>query len=156
MKDNLLFYSLIIGVLIGCGCTSKQNVTGPYSSGEIGLQLLKSNKYCREINSETMWQFKKEGKFSSLQEADRYVSNLELGGYDDWRLPSKRELYNLFYIFYRKKNNDCIMNVNGDFWITPNNQEATLGHWEVYHLCGPEYKFVESIKAKGYVRAIRP
>ena len=156
MKDNLLFYCITIGLLIGCGCTPRQNGTGPYSSGEIGLQLIKGNKYCREITSETMWQIEKEGKFSSLQEADRYAVSLELGGYDDWRLPTKSELYKLFYIFYRNKNNDCTMNVSGDFWITLKNQEATLGHWEVYHLCGPEFKFVESIKGKGYVRAIRP
>lgn len=156
MKNHVSFCLILIIVLIACGCTHKQNGSGTYASGENGLRLIKGNKYCRQIKSETMWQVQRGGKFSSFQEADRYAANLKLGGYDDWRLPTRSELFNLFYIFYRNKNNDCIMNVNGDFWVTLKNQGSTPGHWEVYHLCGPEYKFVESLKTKGYVRAVRP
>ena len=74
----------------------------------------------------------------------------------DWRLPTKSELFELFYIHYWKNDGTCVMNHKGEFWMVSKNQEPSLGHWEDDLLCGPEFKFVESIKRNGFVRAIRP
>ncbi|MEJ2135947.1 MAG: DUF1566 domain-containing protein [Desulfofustis sp.] len=111
---------------------------------------------CQEVTTNRMWQFRKEGPFSSLDEADRYVAELNLDGYDDWRLPTKSELFDLFYIHYWKNDGTCMMNYKGEFWMVSKNHEPSLGHWEDDLLCGPEFKFVESIKQDGFVRAVRP
>jgi len=79
-----------------------------------------------------------------------------LGGYDDWLLPTKSELFSLFYMHYWNNDGDCEMNHKGEFWVFSKGQEPALGQCEDYFLCGPEFKFVKSIKEYGFVRAIRP
>ena len=56
-----------------------------------------------------MWQTKRSEKFSSFKEAKEYVKNLELGGYNDWRLPTKDEFYKLCNIFEQKFEGDCLL-----------------------------------------------
>lgn len=111
---------------------------------------------CLEVMTNRMWQFRKEGPFSSLEEADRYVANLNLNGFDDWRLPTKSELFDIFYIHYWRNDGNCVMNHKGEFWAISSDQGSSLGHWEDDLLCGPEFNFVDSIKEDGFVRAIRP
>ena len=57
---------------------------------------------------------------------------------------------------YWENDGTCVMNHKGEFWMVSKNKEPSLGHWEDDLLCGPEFKFVESIKEDGFVRAIRP
>ena len=51
-----------------------------------------SDGVCRELNSGRMWQVVSSKKLRSLDQAQAYVEQLDLGGYDDWRLPSVKEL----------------------------------------------------------------
>ena len=111
---------------------------------------------CHEVQTNKMWQFIRDGPFSSVEEAERYAAELELGGYGDWRLPTKSELFNLYYLNYWKNDKSCEMNHRGDFWTVSKNRVPSLGHWEDYFLCGPNFKFVESFKDYGFVRAVRP
>lgn len=46
-------------------------------------------------NTGFMWQQTSEFDRISFDEAKEYVENLELGGYDDWRLPTIDELYSI-------------------------------------------------------------
>lgn len=46
-------------------------------------------------NTGLMWQQTSEFDRLSFDEAKEYVENLELGGYDDWRLPTIDELYSI-------------------------------------------------------------
>ncbi len=156
MRGHVIICFFLAYVLIGSGCAPKQNEADLYGGGKDGLLRAKGKEICQEVKSGKMWQVEKEGIFSSLQEAEQYAANLKLGGYDDWRLPTKTELFNLFHMFFWKENNDCVMNRSGEFWSVSKDRESTLGQWEAYNLCGPEYRYVESIKTKGYVRAVRP
>lgn len=156
MKSIFVFFLFLINALVMNGCAFQSDRSGSDVDKMDGLFLVKGEKICREVSTNKMWQLIKEGPFSSLEEANRYTAELKLGGYDDWRLPTKSELFNLFYVHYWKNNRDCVMNNKGEFWAISKDQEPSLGHWEAYLLCGPEFKFVYSIKEYGFIRAIRP
>lgn len=156
MKGNFAIYFSIAYALILSGCVAQHDFAGSNEERKGGLFLAEGEMICHDVSTNKMWQFFKEGPFSSLDEAERYAGNLRLGGYGDWRLPTKSELFDLFYIHYWKNDGSCVMNHKGEFWMVSKNQKPSLGHWEDYLLCGPEFKFVESIQQDGFVRAIRP
>ena len=156
MKNCYVLYLVIPCLVVLNGCSTKPDIPDSVDNKLKGLVLLEGDNICQDTLSNKMWAFSKEGPFSSLEEAYQYVSELELGGYDDWRLPTKSELFNLFYLNYWKNDTNCVMNHKGDFWTVSKNQVSSVGHWEDYLLCGPNYKFVASFKGSGYVRAIRP
>lgn len=146
MKMNLLCLSLCTLFIVSSGCASRQN----------SIIQLKDQGICQESKSGRMWQLDKGKKFTSLDEAERYAAGLQLGGYNDWRVPTRDEYYQLHNIFLYGKDNDCAMNFNGDFWSASEGKEPPLGHWEAYFLCGTELRYVESHGTEGYVRAVRP
>jgi len=146
MKMNLFSLSVCTLFILSYGCASQQN----------SMIKLKDQEICQEIKSGRMWQLDKGGKFSSLDEAERYATSLQLGGYNDWRVPTWDEYFQLHNIFLLRNNNDCAMDFKGDFWSVPEGEEPTLGHWEIYFLCGDELRYVESQGIEGYVRAVRP
>ncbi|WP_028580182.1 Lcl domain-containing protein [Desulfogranum japonicum] len=128
------------------GCAEKKLLLQPTENGSI----------CLNVNSGKMWQTDKGGPFSSLQEAQLYAEALQLGGYDDWRLPSTEEMFQLFHLSFWQQNTQCNLNQNGEFWSISKDGKAQIGHWETYILCDPEFTYVKTVKPKGYVRAIRP
>lgn len=156
VKRNLALCLVLLCSLILYGCAGQPDSPDSQVEQKYGLFLVKGTMICQEAQSSKMWQFGKAGPFSSMEEAEWHVKGLKLGSYDDWRLPTKSELFNLFYIHYWKNNGDCDMNRKGDFWAVSEGRAPSPGHWEDYFLCGPEYKFVKSIKGYGYVRAICP
>ena len=145
----ILFCLSVSTFILSYGCASQQK----------SMIQLKDQGICQEIKSGRMWQLDKGGKFSSLDEAEKYATSLHLGGYNDWRVPTRDEYFQLHTLFFSLgigTNNDCAMDFNGDFWSVPKGEEPTLGHWEAYFLCGTEIKYVESYGIEGYVRAVRP
>ncbi len=154
-RISALTYCLIY-VMIFNGCAGHPGTANRRDNGEDGLVGLMGVKICQETRTDKMWQMDKQGPFSSLEEAERYTTGLRLGDFDDWRLPTKSEMFELFYMHYWKKDGTCVMNHRGEFWSLSKDQKPVLGHWEDDLLCGPEFNFVESIKPDGFVRAIRP
>lgn len=156
MKNDMVLYLLLAYVFALNGCTIQPDYSGSKADRNAGLVFVRGETICQDSLTGKMWQFSKEGPFTKLEEADRYAANLRLGGYDDWRLPTKSELFNLFYLQYWKQDGNCVMNHRGEFWLISKSQDQSLGHWEDDLLCGPEFNFIESIKEDGFVRAIRP
>jgi len=149
-----LFSLLVLSFLIfSNGCAPKDRKDSSMSETG-GVLQDKGQGWCLDVKSGRMWQIERGGMFSSLQEAEQYAENLQLGGYDNWRLPTKTELFDLHYIFYWKKNGDCSMKRTKEYWALEEGG-ATVGHWETYLLCAPNYKYVKSLGTKGYVRAVR-
>ncbi len=147
MKDQLIVSAFIVCLTITVsGCTPQKTM----------LLRAEGSEICEETKSEKMWQKGKGGPFLTLQEAEQYAADLQLGGYNDWRLPSKEELFHLYHVFFWKKNNNCDLNQSGEFWSVAKDGRSSLGHWETYFLCDPEFNYVKSLKTSGYVRAIRP
>ena len=156
MKLNLVLYLLLAFALILWGCASNPDNRNSKDDRKAGLFLLEGGMVCQEVMTNKMWQLSKEGPFVSSEKAERYAAGLNLGGYDDWRLPTKSELFDLFYMHYWQNDGNCVMNYKGEFWAVSRDHESSLGHWEDDLLCGPEFKFVDSIKDHGFVRAVRP
>ena len=129
--------------LIFNGCAGQSAITKGHPHGEDALLVPMADEICQETLTDKMWQIDKEGPFSSLEEATRYATGLRLGNFDDWRLPTKSEMFELFYMHYWKKDGTCVMNHRGEFWSLSKDQKPVLGHWEDDLLCGPELNFVE-------------
>jgi len=139
------------------GCAAKLGDGGSADPGTDGqLRDLGGGEICLEVRSGRMWQVAKSGSFSSPGEAELYAGELELGGYNDWRLPTREELLALYSLFFWKKNGNCSMSNTGEFWAVTRDGKPAPGHWETYYLCGPEQKYVEASGTPGSVRAVRP
>lgn len=156
MRGQMILYIVLASALIGSGYAPDQQAADLPGQEKEGLRQTQGGLICQEVKSGKMWQVDKKGGFSSLSEAERYAADLQLGGYNDWRLPTKEELFNLSHIFFWKRNNDCVMNRRGEYWTVSQKHEASLGHWEIDFACGPEYNYFKSIQPKGNVRAVRP
>lgn len=141
------------GVISGCAASKNSTEMLPGKSQE--RFKVQGREICIDSRTGKMWQKGKEGGFHSYEDAQQYVNNLQLGGYSDWRLPTKSELFDLHNVFFLKKNGNCTMKRTGEYWSTDKKDTPALGHWETYHLCGPGFKYVKSVGSKGYVRAIR-
>lgn len=148
---NVMKSHLIIPVIFSLcqACTS----TSPSNNQQINAQLVDlANGICRQSTG-LMWQTERSGKFSSFEEAKEYVQNLDLGGYSDWRLPTKDELYRLRDIFEQKLAGDCSLKLEGRYWSK--NGKGDAGEWYAYPLCGgSDFEYLKS--KTGRVRAVRP
>jgi len=155
MKSTITWLSWAVLVFILGGCVSNKTLPEAYEGNpDVGLVAL-GNGICQDTSSGLMWATKKSDIFPAWEDARAYADGLEYGGYADWRLPSKDELYRLHDIFFWKKNGECRMQTSGSYWWGSEEKNAVPGFWETYYLCSPEYKFVDT-PGKGVVRAVRP
>lgn len=149
MTQRALLPCLVAWMLIGGAVES----SGQGAAGQIralGVQL------CQEAESGRMWQVEKARGVATAREAELQAAGLQLGGYDDWRLPTKAEMFNLAKIFFWHKNNDCRMDTRGDYWLVDDGRQPSLGHWEIDFACGPVYRYIKASRSRGSVRAVRP
>lgn len=146
-----LILSVLLLSVYGCAASSDA-----IRGGADGDLLVVGEEICQDVKTGKMWQIAKEGVFNSPEEARQYAETLSIGGYDDWRLPTRDELFDLYCIFFWERNGNCTMNRNGNFWSMSEVGVPLLGHWETYFLCAPEHKYVRSLGTRGYVRAVRP
>jgi len=116
------------------GCSPKQNSADGNQGARDGELYARDDLTCGESRSGKMWQREKGGMFSSRQDAEQYVANLQIGGFDDWRLPTREELFTLHNALYWKKNGDCVLDNHGEFWTASKDGEHSPGHWETYFL----------------------
>jgi len=111
------------------------------------------NGVCHQIPAGLMWQIKESKMISTWEEANEYTSSLQLGGFDDWRLPTRDECLMLTELLLMKKG-DCPIKIKKGNWVS-NSNKLKPGLWDDYPLCGgPEFRWVDS--KEGFVRAVRP
>ena len=133
--------------------TPKTQEGDAVTSGNVVLEDL-GNGVCRQFPSGLMWQIKKSKKIPTWEEANEYANRLELGGFDDWRLPTRDECLFLSELLLMKKG-DCPIKNKGGHWVNVHWSSGKSGHWEDYPLCGgPEFRWVNN--KEGSVRAVRP
>ena len=138
-----LCFSLI---LLSQGCSSKHPQATNFQNIEKGI--------CHDTGSGLMWQNEKSQTIKTLEEAQRYVKNLNIGGYTDWRLPTVYELYDLNYIFDIHLNGECVLDRKGRYWSGEKDGEGKAGSWEISDQCDPARRYFSG--TDGYVRAVRP
>jgi len=101
-----------------------------------------------------MWIKTRSKRVDSVDDVQQHLSTLNKGEFNDWRLPTKRELYNLFSIFDMKKNGKVKIRIEGSYWLVNNTGKVIAGAWEIGDGCGPERIFYPSKEA--HIMAIRP
>lgn len=100
-----------------------------------------------------MWQMERSRRFKTYKEAKAFAEQLTLGGYDDWRLPTVYELYDLNDLFDLHQNGDIILDREGNYWSGEKDGDGIIGAWAISDQCDPSRDY-EPGKA-GYVRAVR-
>ena len=149
MKHTHLVWVLLAVVLF-----SLQGCAGKSPSSQARLQDL-GNGICQDTISGQMWQIEKSKMTTNLKDAEQYASELKLGGYKDWRLPTTNELFGLTYFFDLFQNGDCTIDRKGNYWSSEKDGEGKTGAWEITaDQCDPARQYFPS--ARGYVRAVRP
>lgn len=103
-----------------------------------------------------MWQQDRSKLLHSAAEAQEYVDTLRLGGYADWRIPTKAESHNLFFSldFGESKAKELDMKMNGSIWVIMEDGTIQAGTWDAGETCCITRTFLR--EAKGRVRAVRP
>ena len=148
MKHAHLALVLLAVLLLSLqGCAGK-------SSRQARLQNL-GNGVCQDTVSGRMWQIEKGRTTTSLGDAEQYVRTLNLAGYNDWRLPTTDELFELNYFFDLFQNGDCTLNRAGNYWSSDKDGAGKAGAWEISaSQCDPARQYAPG--ATGSVRAVRP
>jgi len=66
-----------------------------YLNGKEMAYLNNGDGTIKDLNTGLLWQEIPVKEGFNWQDAKDYVENLELGGYDDWRMPTAKELYSI-------------------------------------------------------------
>lgn len=151
LRFILLPAVLLIWSLSGCAGSSEKSIGNSVFGGARLVAI--GDGLCQDTKTGKMWQTGRSGKIDSLDEAKGYASALNAGGYEDWRLPTVAELYNLYMTFDLHQNSTCSLEVEGTYWSDEQDLEGRVGAWELDDNCDPERQYIP--KRKGYVRAIR-
>ena len=103
-----------------------------------------------------MWQKTRGPRFTSWEDADNYVKSLRIGGYSDWRLPTKEEFLELYFVFDfgNAKIEDQGLVMEGNYWSAEKDGGIFCGAWKDGDSCEISRNYQPA--TKGYVRAVRP
>ncbi len=149
-KFGKMFVVISITAFMAAGCSSRS--TGNTSMVNPAGEKI-SEETCLDPATGLMWQTATSHTMKSIEDARLYADNLSAGGYDDWRLPTVEELYNLYMTFDLHQNGKCEMNVEGVYWSGEEDLQGRVGTWELDDNCDPEREYIP--KKKGVVRAVR-
>ena len=100
------------------------------ASAKMGAVTILDGDIIQEPENGRMWQMNRSKKMSSSTEVQEYLSNLNKGEYNDWRLPTKYELYDLFLLFALKENQKLDIKLEMSYWLVGNNGKMIVGSWE--------------------------
>lgn len=141
----------LILCLSSCAGNSKTGADGQVQ-GKDYLEDL-GNGICLQHPSGLMWQAGKSQNFSNWDDANQHVKSLNLGGFNDWRMPTPDECLRLSKLIKMKKSN-CPMETGGNHWVNKDDS-FEAGQWESNINCdGPLFRWTKD--KKGTVKAVRP
>lgn len=151
-----LFFIPILTLLISLnGCSLNRSPLNKQDNNTSQILQYIGDGVCIDIRTGLMWQMDKSRKYSSPQQAEQHIKELQLADHNGWRLPTKEELFALHDTLFRHLNGNCSIKLTGNYWATAEDGDVVSGHWETDYLCGPEFNYVESYDNTGYVRAVR-
>lgn len=113
-----------------------------------------SSEVFKENRSGKMWRTTLSTRLKDSDQVAAFLSELNSGEFSDWRLPTKKELYDLTSIFDLKENGPVKIRVEGKYWMQDDKGAPFAGAWEIGDQCGPSRTFYKG--RAGYIRAIRP
>jgi hypothetical protein len=150
------YIGLLAGILFVFSLTAcSQPMTIAESVGQLKVGVVDmGNGVCRQFPSGLMWQIEASKSVATGEEANAYVHDLQLGGFEDWRLPTREECLDLSELLLMKKG-DCPIKIKKGHWVQGRRDKVKPGHWEDYPLCGgSEFRWVKT--KQGSVWAVRP
>ncbi len=100
------------------------------ASAKMGAVKILDGGIIQEPENGRMWQMDRSKKIRSPAEVQEYISDLNKGEYNDWRLPTKYELYDLFLLFALKENRELDIKLEMSYWLVGNNGKMIVGSWE--------------------------
>ncbi len=100
------------------------------ASAKMGVVTILDGNIIQEPENGRMWQMNRSKKMRSSTEVQEYLSNLNKDEYNDWRLPTKYELYDLFLLFALKENQELDFKLEMSYWLIGNNGKMIVGSWE--------------------------
>lgn len=116
----------VLLVLLTCSCI----LSAPFSVARAADLKMIGEGIFQEEKSGKVWQLKQSKRFKTEEEVNNHLLQLNSGEYDDWRLPTKQELYELFVVFDFKKNGDVAVPKEGSYWYADEYGEMEVGAWE--------------------------
>jgi hypothetical protein len=121
MKNVRFLLSLFICLLVILPVTA---------SAKMGAVTILGGEIIQEPENGRMWQMNRSKKMRSSTEVQEYLSKLNKGEYNDWRLPTKYELYDFFLLFALKENQELDIKLEMSYWLVGNNGKMIVGSWE--------------------------
>ena len=104
-----------LGLVFFTGCQAA-SVTSSTQPGRQPRLVDFGYSICLDTVNGLMWQAEKNGILVSWEQAHQYAENLDLAGFNDWRIPTYDEFYILYRIMDRKKYGNCQIKLKGSFW----------------------------------------
>lgn len=161
MKKSIIFFILLPSLTLLPGCMAGKEPAGN-NPGKQHNEIIKKqghlqnlgNGTCLDLSTGKTWQLQRSRRVTSLAEAEHYTKTLRLAGHDDWRLPTLAELYELFLLYDSRKQGNCPMTFEGNYWSADVDKKGRVGAWELDGDCRPEREYIP--KKSGYIRAVRP
>ena len=127
--------------------------TGTVFAGGGTLKNL-GNGICQDQEKGLMWEIAYSKRFSNAEDVKKYVSDLKLGGYDDWRLPTTLESCELRGLIAIQGNEGCnIPKLESKYWLEDKKKGTVPARLELECFCRGDYDMI--VKDKGYVRVVR-
>jgi len=113
------------------------------------------NGIVRDTRTGLMWQFEKSPhKFSDAAKAAAYAAQLELGGYDDWRLPTLAERWDLLQVFVFKNDGGLeFPKFKSKYWTRETEKGTQPIKLDITCTCRGDQEV--EFKNDGYVRTVR-
>lgn len=134
-----------------------QNFDTLSSLQKAGFERNTTTEIVTDTKNELMWQDNSEAKTitKTWDEAGTYCSDLSLGGYNDWRLPSVVELQTIVDMSrYSPAINSSFTNVTSSYyWSSTTDASYTSNAWRVYFNYG--YTSYYDKTNSFYVRCVR-
>lgn len=144
---RILIYPCLLAIFFSC---SSYQVPADNSEEDLSFS---GSLFFKNNRNGNMWTIKRSEKFHSSDSAKQYLMKLNEGAYNDWRFPTKQELYDLFMIFDLKNNGDVKISIEGAYWLVSGDGRLSIGAWEIGDGCGPERTFISW--GKGAIMAVR-
>jgi len=155
-RERYQRFSLLLLVMLALSLSSCADYSNDSADialfGGTRLTALDDN-ICQDMKTKKMWLIDRSKRIESLVDAKEYTSSLKTGGYNNWRLPTVAELYELYMLFDLHQNGTCQLQVEGTYWSDEPDNKSRVGAWELDDNYDPERQYIP--KKKGYVRAIR-
>lgn len=117
----------------------KLPASGSNAKGEnnpMNLTLNKEGTIVTDHNTKLQWASRTLLVWTNLLKATEYCSNLRTGGYDDWRIPTIKELttvadYSTFEPTFSRKMFPGVPTVPSGYWAVPKGAEHPMAAWHI-------------------------